>query len=288
MILTNSIAAKVGVNAASAIACSKAFFRHFLIYPGVFPYNQPITSGVSLVKNGLGTLLLSGNSSYIGGTIINEGKIEFSGASTLNGVISGAGMLVKTGFNNLGIGGNNTYSGGTICSPSSATGTITITSTNAFGTGLFTSTGASQIITSSNITLANNFQINSGSIQFRVSVGTATLTINGNIGGSGSISKTSNGHLHLNGILSYTGSTSISAGTLRAFKTIGASTATATFASTSLSVSFNAPPPSGATDFRFFQGATTQNYSSVTLIGVPAGTTATYNSSQSTLSVTIP
>jgi hypothetical protein len=76
---------------------------------------------------------------------------------------------------------------------------------------------------------------------------------------------------------------------LRAFTITGSSTATASFTNTTLSVSFNVAPPSGATTtFRFFQGTTTPNYASVNLLGVPVGTTASYNSGNSTLSVTVP
>jgi autotransporter-associated beta strand protein len=126
-------------------------------------------------------------------------------------------------------------------------------------------------------------------MQYRVNGGAAIiLTLSGNITGSGSINKTSTGRLHLNGTLSYTGSTMISAGTLRALKTTGASTATASFTSGGLSVSFNVSPPSGTTTFRFFQGSTINSYPSVTWTGLPVGSTATYSSSNSTLSVTVP
>lgn len=291
MILNNSSAANVGVNSASAIASSTANFRHFLIYPGTFPYNRPITGTTGLVKTGDGILFLSGICNYTGPTQINAGQLEIPSASTLNGVISGAGLLKKTGSVNLTLGATNTYSGGTLSAPSAAAGIITFSSNNAFGTGLFTSAGPSQIVAAVSATLTNDFQINSGaSLQFRVSVAAATNTISGNIAGGGNLSKTSNGRLHLDGILTYTGSTSISAGLLRTIKTVGASTATATFPAQglSLSVSFNVSPPSGTTAFRFFQGTTAQTYASVTLTGVPVGTTATYNSGNSTLSVVVP
>jgi len=55
-----------------------------------------------------------------------------------------------------------------------------------------------------------------------------------------------------------------------------------------LVVSFNVSPPSGVTTFRFFQGTTSQTYGAITLTGLPVGSTATYNSATSTLSVTIP
>jgi autotransporter-associated beta strand protein len=155
---------------------------------------------------------------------------------------------------------------------------------------LFTAQGSCQIITGGNVTLPNNSQINSGTtLQYRTS-GANTITASGNIAGSGSVNKTGNGTLRLDGTLTYTGSTTITAGFIRAIKTTGASTATATFQSAGLSlvVSFNVAPPSGITTFRFFQGTTTQTYATVTLVGLPVGSTAIYTSATSTLTVTVP
>jgi fibronectin-binding autotransporter adhesin len=287
MILTNSSAAEVGINNVSAIASATASFRQLMCYLST-TISTAISGTTGLIKNGIGGLTLSGICDYTGTTEINAGQIAISSASTLNGVISGSGLLAKTGTTSLTIGGNNTYSGGTLCAPTVAGAVINFSSNNAFGTGLFTSAGPSQIITGNSVTLPNNFQINATqSLQFRVNSGTTILTLSGNISGSGSLSKTSTGQLRLNGTLNYTGSTTITAGTLRAIKTTGASTATATF-TTGLSVSFNVSPPSGTTAFRFFQGSTTNSYPSVTLVGVPVGTTATYTSATSTLSVIVP
>jgi autotransporter-associated beta strand protein len=126
-------------------------------------------------------------------------------------------------------------------------------------------------------------------MQYRTT-GAPTYTISGNISGAGNVNKTGNGTVVLSGALTYTGSTTITGGLLRAFKTTGASTATATFNSNGsfVAVSFNVSPPSGVTTFRFFQGSTSGTWGVGTLTGVPAGTTATYNSATSTLSVTVP
>jgi autotransporter-associated beta strand protein len=162
------------------------------------------------------------------------------------------------------------------------------TSSNAFGTGLLTvSNAVGRIDTSANVTLPNDFQLTTA-IQIRT-LGANTITITGNIAGGGNLTKSGNGTLILSGTLSYTGQTIIT-GLLRAFKTTGASTATATFNSAGLfvAVSFNVSPPSGVTTFRFFQGSTSGTWGVGTLTGVPAGTTATYNSTNSTLSVTVP
>ena len=282
MILTDSTGARVQGSTVTGIISVSSSFLQFMQY-AVMTVSTAISGTIGIVKNGIGGLTLSGACNYTGPTQINAGQIAISSASTLNGVISGAGQLTKTGATALTLGGVNTYSGGTLSAPSAASGTITFSQNNAFGTGLFTSAGPSQIVCTATSTLSNDFQINAAqSLQFRVNVATVILTISGNIAGSGSISKTSTGQLRLNGTLSYTGSTTISAGTLRAIKTTGASTATATF-TTGLSVSFNVPPTAGMT-FRFFAGSTTNTYASVTLVGAP-GRTGTYNSSNSTLTI---
>ena len=282
MILTDSTGARVQGSTVTGIVSVSSTFLQFMQY-AVMTVSTAISGTIGIVKNGIGGLTLSGVCNYTGPTQINAGQIVVSSASTLNGVISGAGQLTKTGTTVLTIGGSNTYSGGTLSAPSSATGTITFSQNNAFGTGLFTSAGPSQIICNATSTLTNNFQINTGnSLQFRVASGAVILTISGDIAGSGSINKTSPGILRLDGTLTYTGSTTITAGTLRAIKTTGVSTATATF-TTGLSVSFNVPPTAGMT-FRFFQGSTTNTYASVTLVGAP-GRTGTYNSANSTLTI---
>ena len=291
MTLTESLSARVGNSVARAIISTTETFRQFMCYSAI-NISEAITGTIGLVKNGIGELTLSGVCNYTGPTIINQGSLAFTTTSTLNGVISGAGSLTKKGSLALTLGATNTYSGGTLSDPVASGPTFNYSSNNAFGTGLFTSTGPSQIVTGNSVTLSNNFEITAGnSLQFRVNVQLIIVTISGNIAGSGNLNKTSTGRLYLTGNLTYTGSTNITAGVIRAFMTVGTSTATANFTAqgTPLTVSFNTSPPSGTTtNFRFFQGVTVQTYASVTLTGVPVGTTATYNSGNSTLSVTVP
>jgi fibronectin-binding autotransporter adhesin len=290
MILTNSSAGRVGASNVSAIASATTSFLQLMCYLST-TISTALTGTRGLIKNGVGQLTLSGTCNYTGQTQINSGTLEVTGASTLNGVISGAGTLRKTGAAILTLGGNNTYSGGTSYVAAGTSAYILYTSSNAFGTGLLTvSNAVGRIDTGSNVTLPNNFQLNTA-IQIRT-LGANTITITGNIAGGGSLTKTGNGTLILSGTLTYTGQTIITAGFLQAFKTTGASTATASFnnngTTTVLSVSFDVSPPSGVTTFRFFQGSTANTWTIGTLTGVPAGTTATYNSATSTLSVTVP
>jgi fibronectin-binding autotransporter adhesin len=288
MKLTDSNAGEVGTSNVTAIASATAAFRQFMCYSAT-TISQAITGTTGLVKNGEAQLTLSGTCNYTGQTQINAGTLEVTSASTLNGVISGAGTLRKTGTAILTLGGNNTYSGGTSFVSGGVAAYILFTSSNAFGTGLFTlSNAAGRIDSGGNVTLPNDFQLNTA-LQIRT-LGANTITFTGNIAGTGNVSKTGNGTIVLSGTLTYTGQTIITTGFLRAFQTTGASTATATFNSTGsfITVSFNVSPPSGVTTFRFFQGSTSGTWGVGTLTGVPAGTTATYNSTNSTLSVTVP
>jgi len=121
---------------------------------------------------------------------------------------------------------------------------------------------------------------------------TSAFSITGKITGAGSFTKVGTGILStfstLTVVNDYTGSTTISAGTLRVLKPFAITTPTASFTSTTLSVSFSSTLPSGTTNFQFFQGSTTNTYASVTLVSVPAGTTAVYTSATSTLTVIVP
>jgi autotransporter-associated beta strand protein len=285
MKLTDSNAGEVGTSNVTAIASATAEFRQFMCYAKT-TISQAITGATGLIKNGTGELNLSGVCNYTGTTQINSGTLSLTSVSTsiLNGVISGTGVFSKTGTGTLTLGGNNTYSGGTILG-----GIIIVSNNNSFGTGTVTGSGSWDLRNSGTLSVPNNFT-SASQMTFRIS-GFTTVTILGTISGIANLVKLGNGALSLSAdLLAYTSTTSIGGGFLIVTKSVGSSTATATFQSGGLSlvVSFNVAPPSGVTTFRFFQGTTTQTYAIVTLVGLPVGSTATYNSSNSTLTVTVP
>lgn len=119
---------------------------------------------------------------------------------------------------------------------------------------------------------------------------TSGFNITGQITGAGSFTKVGTGTLRTYGTNNnYTGSTTISAGTLQVQKaSFGAITPTASFTATTLSATFSGTFPSGTTNFRMFQGTTTNVYAAVVLSGTPVGSYATYNSANSTISVIVP
>jgi fibronectin-binding autotransporter adhesin len=114
----------------------------------------------------------------------------------------------------------------------------------------------------------------------------ANQTIINAITGAGNIIKRNSGTLIFSGNNSYSGDTSIEAGTLRVTTLISGTSgkfSQANFTNTALTVTFSVAPLAGET-YQLFPGATTQSYPAVSLIGA-SGRTATYNSSNSTLTI---
>ena len=145
----------------------------------------------SMAKQGTGTLVLSGNNTYTGGTTISAGTLQIGQGSTYGaivgdvtnnaalvfnrsdnitfaGAIGGSGSLTKQGTNTLTLTGATTYSGGTTI----AGGTLALS-------------------------------------------GAGNSNLAGAIGGSGSLAKSGAGVLTLGGASTYTGGTSLSGGTLK-------------------------------------------------------------------------
>jgi fibronectin-binding autotransporter adhesin len=155
-------------------------------------------------------------------------------ASTYGNVISGSGTLTKTGAGTLTLSGANSFNGGA----SLSTGTLNINHATALGTGTFTIAGGTTInnSTAGAITMtANNPQTWNGDFTFtgtndlnlgtgavalgattrQVTVSASTLTIGGVIGGTGGLTKVGTGTWTLSGANTYTGTTTVSAGTVK-------------------------------------------------------------------------
>ena len=176
--------------------------------------SNTISGTGSLEKQGVGTSTLAGNNSYSGtttisagtlqvgnggtsgtlgsGNVINNAALAFnrSDSHTVSNAISGTGSLEKQGAGTSTLTGNNSYSGTTTISA----GTLQV------GNG-----GTSGTLGSGNI-------VNNAALAFNRS---DSHTVSNTISGTGSLEKQGVGTSTLAGNNSYSGTTTISAGTLQ-------------------------------------------------------------------------
>ena len=185
-IFTGTNALNMGTGAVSLGANSQVTVNASALTVG-----GPISGGYSLTQTGAGTLTLSGVNTFTGGFTLNAGTLNINSSSALG---NAAGTFTIAG------GTINTTAGALTMSnyPQVWNGNFTFTGTNALSMGA----GA--------VTLGTNCQ---------VTVSASTLTVGGAISGAYSLTKAGAGNLTLSGANTYTGATSISAGTLAAGST---------------------------------------------------------------------
>ncbi len=160
-----------------------------------------VTGGGQIVKSGSDELIVTGANDYSGGTTITGGTLTADHADSLgsgdidnSGVLQvgegelkntlfGSGSLVKTGTGELTLSGDNSYSGATTITD----GTLIADHADSLGTGAVANSGV--------------LQVGEGELENTLS-------------GSGSLVKTGTGELTLSGDNSYSGTTTITDGTL--------------------------------------------------------------------------
>ncbi|HEX5686611.1 MAG TPA: autotransporter-associated beta strand repeat-containing protein, partial [Ideonella sp.] len=171
-----------------------------------------------------GTLTLAGGTLALAGvttidnavSVLASSTLSASANATLSGTVSGTGALAKTGASTLTLSGSNTYSGAITVSA----GGLTVSGGSAIGdtAALVLGAGTTLTLAGGNETIGSLSGSGNVVLGYRLTLGgdNTSTTFSGVISSSGSsgISKTGSGTFTLSGANTYTGSTSVSAGTL--------------------------------------------------------------------------
>ncbi|MFD1490986.1 beta strand repeat-containing protein, partial [Ancylobacter vacuolatus] len=182
-----------------------------------------------------GTLILTGASTYTGGTTITQGTLQIGKGGTtgsiegdvvnnaalvfnrsndlgFDGAISGTGSVTKKGAGTLTLTGTNAFSGGLTVKA----GTVKVAAASALGSGGLSLEGDGALQASESfsyggaVTLTPVAGLGGGTFAVDDS---KTLTLTGAIGGTGALTKSGTGTLAIAGN-SYSGATNVAAGTL--------------------------------------------------------------------------
>ena len=224
-----------GYNSASALAIGGGVTNNSTVTQTIniatsFAANQTIAANT-------GSLVFGGNVAVATNATLT---VVGNSSTTISGVVSGAGALTKNSNSTLNLSGNNTYSGGTTIT----TGTVLVGHDKAFGTGILRVGGTIASTDGTDRTISNNVgglsgtwtytfgQANggtgnltftdTGSANF-ASTGSKTLNVLNTTSfassfistGNVSVTKIGAGTLILTGNSTYSGSTTINAGTLQ-------------------------------------------------------------------------
>ncbi len=198
-------------------------------------------AGMTLIKTGAGTQVLSGNNTYTGATTVSAGTLQVDGqlgggsysgnvsnsgafiyngsnSQILSGVISGAGALTKNNTGTLTLSGNNTFTGQLTV----AEGTLSVATLNNSGaSGVLGNSTNSVILGSSGkngilsytgnttSTVTKTFTMAEGGTGVFDVVGSSGILTVGLISGSGALSKTGDGTLVLGSANTYSGGTTL-------------------------------------------------------------------------------
>jgi autotransporter-associated beta strand protein len=174
-------------------------------------------TGVTTIEGGTLQLGHGNNSGMVAGNVVNNGRLIFARADdlTFGGLISGSGEVLQNGINVVTLTANNTYTGGTRIEGG---GVLRLGTTNALPVGgpLFVGVVGTFDLANFNQTIGDlsgtgAITLGSGTL---TAAGAGTSTFAGGISGTGSLIKANTGTLILSGVNTYTGPTTVNAGSL--------------------------------------------------------------------------
>lgn len=165
-----------------------------------------VPANITLDADALGTATITGSTFTLAGSLtLTNGSGDIL---TLGSELTGAGALSKTGAGNIELTNTNnsgSYSGGI----SITAGDLLLTSDAAFSSGTLTLNGGALSNNNASFNLDNNLVVGASGGTVRVIGAGNTLTLSGNISGSGALSKASPGTLVLSGTNSFSGGLSV-------------------------------------------------------------------------------
>ena len=213
-------------------------------------YSGALNGLGGLTKTGKGVLVLTGTIVYAGGTKVSAGTLQIGDGGTtgsvfgnitdsatlafdrsnnlvLGSAVSGTGRLIQDGGGILTLAGANTYSGGTYWSGGTA-GPISLNNANAVKNSTVTVSPGNILLFDANIGAIKTFNLGglsgSGNISLADGSYPVTLSAGGNrtgttysgaLSGAGGLTKAGSGNLVLCGSNTFTGGTTVAAGTLK-------------------------------------------------------------------------
>ncbi|MEO7072461.1 MAG: autotransporter-associated beta strand repeat-containing protein, partial [Rhodanobacter sp.] len=178
----------------------------------VLVWPKDITGSFDLVKSGTGTLVLAGSDSYSGGTTINAGTLQVGNGGTtgsITGNVTNNASLVFNRSDALAFAG---IVSGTGSLTQAGSGVLTLTGTNTYSGGTTISNGALQLGDGGTTGSITGNVTNNASLVFNRS---DAMAFSGIVSGIGSLAQAGSGVLSLTGANTYSGGTTINAGTLQ-------------------------------------------------------------------------
>ncbi len=219
---------------------------------GVLQATVSFTDSRAVTLGGIGT-------STSGGTFgVSSGATE-----TRTGMVSGTGSLTKTGSGTLALSATNTYTGDTFINA----GTISTTNSQSLGAQPAAGSSTGAVHLANGTTWQSLVSSTGGNRQTELVSGTATIDIgtgysqqrNGLIYGAGGMIKTGGGTQILTNANTYSGGTTINAGTLQVNNASGSGTGTGAVAVNSGGTLSGLPTANGFTSAGSISGTVTVN-----------------------------